>query len=256
MCELFGVCARQPVECRDDLKEFYRHSCRHPNGWGLAILDGNSAVIEKEPLEADKSSYLHERLTVPVEGRLILAHIRYATIGNVEYKNCHPFSGADCTGRKWTLIHNGTIFEYEPLNRYVGRQVGDTDSERIFLFLLDEVNRRTRSEGKLDAEIRFRLLDDLVADMAKGNKLNLIISDGEYMYVHTNYENSLHFRKRKEQVVFSTEPLGRDVWEPVPMTTLLAWRNGELIYTGTNHGQVFEDNEENMKFLYQIFSSL
>ncbi|MCC8152202.1 MAG: class II glutamine amidotransferase [Lachnospiraceae bacterium] len=256
MCELFGVCARQPVECRDDLKEFYRHSCRHPNGWGLAILDGNSAVIEKEPLEADKSSYLHERLTVPVEGKLILAHIRYATIGNVEYKNCHPFSGVDCTGRRWTLIHNGTIFEYDPLNRYVERQVGDTDSERIFLFLLDEVNRRMRSEGKLDAEKRFQLLDELVADMAKGNKLNLIISDGEYMYVHTNYENSLCFRKQKSQVFFSTEPLGRDLWEPVPMTTLLAWRNGELVYTGTNHGQVFEDNEENMKFLYQIFSSL
>ncbi|MCD8046061.1 MAG: class II glutamine amidotransferase [Clostridiales bacterium] len=256
MCELFGVCVRQPVECRDYLREFYRHSCRHPNGWGLAILDGNSAVIEKEPLEADKSSYLHERLTVPVEGRLILAHIRYATIGNVEYKNCHPFSGADCTGRRWTLIHNGTIFEYDPLNRYVERQVGDTDSERIFLFLLDEVNRRTRSEGKLDAEKRFQLLDELVADMAKGNKLNLVISDGEYMYVHTNYENSLNFRKRRGQVIFSTEPLGRDVWEPIPMIILLAWRNGELVYTGTNRGQVFEDNEENMRFLYQIFSNL
>ena len=143
MCELFGVCARQPVECRDDLKEFYRHSCRHPNGWGLAVLDGNSAAIEKEPL-----------------------------------------------------------------NRYVRRQIGETDSERIFLFLLDEVNRRTRLEGKLDAEKRFRLMDDLITDMAKGNKLNLIISDGEYMYVHTNQEHSLHFRKRAGQVAFSTEPLG------------------------------------------------
>lgn len=108
----------------------------------------------------------------------------------------------------------------------------------------------------MDAEKRFWLLDELVADMAKGNKLNLIISDGEYMYVHTNYENSLHFQKQKGQVMFSTEPLGRDVWEPVSMTTLCAWKNGELIYTGTDHGQVFEDNEENMKFLYQIFSSL
>ncbi len=256
MCELFGVCARRPVECRDYLKEFYRHSPQHPNGWGLAILDGNSAAIEKEPLEAENSNYLHERLTVPVEGRLLLAHIRYATIGNVEYKNCHPFSGVDCTGRRWTLIHNGTIFEYEPLHRYVERQRGDTDSERIFLFLMDEVNRRIRSEGKLDAEKRFRLLDELIGGMATGNKLNLLISDGECMYVHTNYENSLHFRQRKGQVIFSTEPLGRDAWEHVPMTTLLAWRNGELLYTGTDHGQVFEDNEENMKFLYQIFSNL
>lgn len=256
MCELFGSCSDYPLELNEYLKDFYSHSPQHPNGWGLALLDGNEARIEKEPLQADKSLCLRERLSVPVQGRMVLAHIRYATIGNVEYCNCHPFTGKDCSGRRWTLIHNGTIFEYEPLSGMAARQLGDTDSERILFYLLEQMNREIRSKGIPNAARRFQLLNEMICQMASGNKLNLIFSDGEYEYVHTNYANSLYQMLGKGQAVFSTQPLGGNGWEPVPMTTLLAYKDGRLVFTGTNHGEIYIDSEENMKYIYQIFAEL
>ena len=64
-----------------------------------------------------------------------LAHIRYATVGNVEYANCHPFSGQTAKGRVIMIAHNGTIFQSNTLNRYLKIQSGETDSERILLYL-------------------------------------------------------------------------------------------------------------------------
>ena len=130
MCELFGVSARDDFYANNYLKAFYAHSDFHPHGWGLACVSRNSALVEKESVKASESNYLRERLSQPITEKLLLAHIRYATIGNVEYKNCHPFTGKDCTGRRWTLIHNGTIFDYPALYPYLKTQKGDTDSER------------------------------------------------------------------------------------------------------------------------------
>ncbi|MCD8019027.1 MAG: class II glutamine amidotransferase, partial [Clostridiales bacterium] len=239
MCELFGACSKYPLKLNEYIKEFYSHSSQHPHGCGLALLNGAEALIEKEPIQADKSHYLHERLTVPIADKVVLGHIRYATIGNIEYRNCHPYTGKDITGRRWTLIHNGTIFKYDPLNKYVNKQQGDTDSERILLYLLDQINQQTETHGILDSEVRFRVLDAIFCDMAEGNKLNFLIYDGECLYVHTNYEGSLHFWQEEGRVMISTSPLRDGSWKPFPMTTLLAFKDGELLYTGTNHHQVY-----------------
>ncbi|MGN1030656.1 MAG: class II glutamine amidotransferase, partial [Butyricicoccaceae bacterium] len=58
MCELFGFSSAEPVAINDWLKEFYTHSDQHPHGWGLALLNGHEASIEKEPVQATKSRYL------------------------------------------------------------------------------------------------------------------------------------------------------------------------------------------------------
>ena len=256
MCELFGASLHYSIQLNIYLKEFYSHSVRHPHGWGLMLQNDDGIEIEKEPLRADKSHYLYARLSVPIRAKAAMAHIRYATVGNVEYKNCHPYIDTDSSGRKWVLMHNGTIFDYGPLTKYIPEQVGDTDSERILLHILDLMNERIRKEGEPDVRERFEMIDTLITKMAPNNKLNLVLYDGELLYVHTNYANSLHFCHISQGTLFSTEPLSQQEWEPVPMTTLLGYRDGELVYTGTNHGQEYVDSEENMKYLYQIFSTL
>ncbi len=256
MCELYGLSSGHRELCNKELKEFFDHSVKHPHGWGLAVMDGNEVQIEKEPLQASRSFYLHERLSEPIRAKNLLAHIRYATIGNLCFSNCHPFSGKDSSGRRWTLIHNGTIFEYAPLNGYIKKQQGETDSERILLYILDCMNRSIRENGPLEDRVRFRILDEVICEMAAGNKLNLLFFDGEYMYVHTNYENSLYFSQEEDRTCFATRPLGDALWEPVPMTTLLAYRGGELVFTGTNHGNCYVRDQKAIDQLYQIFSHL
>jgi glutamine amidotransferase len=257
MCELFGICAAKPERINEYLKAFYSHSNKHPHGWGLALLEGCEASIEKEPMQASKSHYLRERLASPINSRTALAHIRYATIGNVEYVNCHPYSKKDDSGRRWTLVHNGTIFEYKPLDKYVHSQTGNTDSERILLYIVEKVNRLERQKQRaLSAEERFGLLDEILCSMAEGNKLNLLIYDGELMYVHTNYARSLYSMETESGLLFSTRPLNDELWDPVPFTVLLAFKDGEPVFTGHVHGHEYVDSEENMKYLYQIFASL
>lgn len=257
MCELFGFSSEKGFVINEYLKEFFSHSDKHPHGWGLACLEGNEALIEKEPLQATKSRYLSERLTVPIDNRNVLAHIRYATVGNVDSCNCHPYTRKDIQGRRWTMIHNGTIFDYWQTNKYFKLQDGDTDSERILMYVVDKVNEKIRESGReLEAEERFNLLDEIVSDMAQGNKLNLILYDGEYTYVHTNYKKSLYYLEKEDSVIFSTQPLSKEEWKAVSFTTLLTYHDGKLVFTGTNHGNEYVDNEENMKLIYQMFSNL
>ena len=125
MCELLGFSSRRRRNVTPLLREFFSHAERHPHGWGLARFEDASAPqIEKEPVKATESETLRRILDEGVEAQTLLGHIRLATVGTIEYANCHPFSETDNSGRVWTLVHNGTIFSGVALNDYRGVQFG------------------------------------------------------------------------------------------------------------------------------------
>ncbi len=257
MCELFGISAAREIPAEELLREFFSHSVRHPNGWGLATFPYGEVSIEKEPVQASKSAYLKERLRGSVRASALLAHIRLATMGNMEYDNCHPFMRQDSCGRRWVLIHNGTIFDYPPLSPYQYLQTGRTDSERVLLYLVDKIDQRQQELGRaLTAQERCVLLDGLVANMAPGNKLNLLLYDGELMYAHTNYADSLYVRQTGDAALFATVPLDHGAWEPMPFTALCAYRAGQKVYEGKPHGAEYFVNEEDMLYLFAAYSNL
>ncbi len=257
MCEIFGVIGREDFCANEYLKTFYSHSDKHPHGWGLACINKDEVMLEKESKQAGKSNYLKERLSQPVKAKTVLGHIRYATIGNIDYRNCHPYSGKDNYSRRWTFIHNGTIFDYPALNSYINKQVGDTDSERILLYILDKINEEQQArQRKLSFDERFDIIDSIVREMAKGNKLNFLLSDGRYLYVHSNCKETLYYLEKEDVTLFSTRPLSDENWQLVEFATLLAYKNGRLVKTGTTHNNEYVENKEAIKFLYQIFSDL
>ena len=288
MCQIFGYSGLGNVKLNSLLQEFYSHSDLHPNGWGLALLDGIHANIEKETLQATKSHYLRERYTEKIASPVCLAHIRYATIGNVDLKNCHPFTAFDAYERRWTLIHNGTIFDFAPMDKYVRLQRGDTDSERILLYIIDKINERSEGLGReLSAKERCEVLEGVVSELSPGNKLNLLIYDGELLYAHTNLDGSLHYYQGNSGVLFSTEPLVKgyfydrqeqsgwmgmqdtdwenvpikrqiaaDEWKRVPPTRLFAYDRGTLVYTGAEHGSYYVEDKKAVEELYLAFANL
>lgn len=256
MCELFGVTSRSKIELNELLWEFFSHGIEHPNGWGMAFFYGNAVSLEKQPESAHKSVYLKQRLQSKVEADNMIAHIRLATRGNLDYENTHPFVMRDNSNRTWTLAHNGTIFDCDLLNPFVHSQQGQTDSERILAYIISRVNLELEKKKELSAQERFDLIDKILSEITPENKVNLLLFDGELMYAHTNYQNSLYECRRGEAVIISTRPLDHHEWENLPMNTLAAYQNGKQVFRGTDHKNEFFETEEKMRLLFLDFANL
>ena len=269
MCELFAVNAGRPVVVNDYLTEFFDHSHIHRDGWGIswrrddAAAGGDPVFLHREPVPAYESDYIPRMLAHPVAARRLEAHIRFSTAGRLCEENCHPFRGEDISGRDWTLIHNGILFNEELLASYDLKEAGDTDSERAMLFLLDVLDEAAlRSFGVLDFSTTFSALSGAIGQISNLNRLNLILDDGTYTYVHTNTsEDTLHFRQLADDaIVLSTQPLGgekeRALWHPVPRNRLITYRDGRIVRTSKPHGYVFCEAILELRKVYpEIMSS-
>ena len=257
MCELFGVTANRQVRINELLKLFFGHSNEHKNGCGLAFFDHNTYSIEKEPIRASDSLYLKNRLTGRIETSRCMAHIRKATVGDICFNNTHPFSKRDESGRMWVLVHNGTIFESPILNAYQFEQEGTTDSERILLYLVDKVNKHYLQElNSFDVNERIKLVESVITKLAPENKINLMIYDGDYFYVHKNEPGTLYKSERPGSVIFSTHALQPEGWEEVPQNQLLVYKDGILIHEGIRHNFTYIHDEDRMKMIYLDYANL
>ena len=234
MCELFGFSGRKSTDLTDQLREFFSHSNMHPHGWGMMYSGG----IIKEPVKAKESDLLPMLLDGMEPQKNMLAHIRYATVGSIKEENCHPFSGSDISGREWTMIHNGTIYSGNGSYKYYKTQRGDTDSERLFLFFIDVINDRL-CRGALTERERFNTVEAFISGNAPRNKLNLMLFDGELLYVHKNLKNTLSYKCGDDGVYISTQPLDSTDWIPFPMAQVIAFKGGYEAHRGQRHKGVF-----------------
>lgn len=242
MCMIFGFSANKKYNIMPVLRAFYKHSEVHNDGWGLAYYDSKMEVI-KEPIKAVDSNVLKNMRRLDVN--LCIAHIRKATQGKVDQRNTHPFT-RKISDLEWSFIHNGSIGEEAFLEKQLSFDLfkcsekkielnvqGDTDSEKIFELMNQKI-------AHLDSEqLQFQVLDSYVAEMAKFGKLNLIISNGQNLYVHTNLRGSLWMYKKSGLVLFSTRILDHveecKNWRPVPLNKLMVYRDGELVFEGNRH---------------------
>ena len=116
-------------------------SHREPDGTGLGWFarDG-SARISKQPIAAfDDKAFARE--AHELTSRTFVAHIRFASTGDLTVENTHPF---EQDGR--LFAHNGVIGELTTLDAHLGPALalvkGDTDSERFFALITRETAAR------------------------------------------------------------------------------------------------------------------
>lgn len=243
VCELFAINSAQPQDATSYLPEFFSHSVYHPDGWGMAWRDASGIHLHKEPIQASTSPWLSRRLRKPLMTRRLLAHIRKASKGRLAYENCHPFLGTDIDGNEWMMIHNGSLFNDSLTEYYDGVEQGDTDSETLLLYMLDILEQAAYRAGSLSPKVRFDALSEAVAILSNHNKLNLVMDDGTYTYVHTNTARCTLMQKRTGgAVVISTQALDARGWEPVPPNRLIAYRDGELVRQAVPHASVYTEN--------------
>ncbi len=238
MCELLGFTSAKRTDIRDFLRKFYAHSVQNPHGWGMMYeADGQHRIV-KEAVSAAESRFLGDLIGSLPPQKTALAHIRFATVGSISERNCHPFTASDNSGRTWTLIHNGTIFNGKHLHRYAAEQQGDTDSERFFLYLIDTVNKQLAKSVPTERE-RFACISRFIAENAPRNKLNLMIWDGDLLYVHKNLEHTLSLLRLEDGILFATKPLDDGVWLPFPTAQVIAYKHGQEVYRGDRHNGTF-----------------
>lgn len=238
MCELYAINSRRPVRANDHLQLFFLDSVHHPHGWGLAWREGGRVLLHKEELRALDSNYLGYLLDEPIRSSHVVAHIRNATIGSLSYNNTHPFRRTDLGGRRWIVAHNGTILNDRLTSGYRAFAAGDTDSEQIVIYLIDALDDVAERKGApLDFGERFVVLSHAIEELSQENKLNLVLDDGEFTYVHTNtVEPTLYVRTTNTTAYFCTRPLddGR-TWQPLPRNRLTAYRDGRPERMGARH---------------------
>ena len=106
----------------------------------------------------------------PIKSDNVIAHIRKATQGRVALENTHPFV-RELWGRYWVFAHNGDLQRFAPRLHAAFRPVGDTDSERAFCWLLQELNKSHASMPGI--EELTRTLGELVPRIAAHGTLQL-----------------------------------------------------------------------------------
>ena len=257
MCEIFCFNSNKPKQINQCLECFYKHSDEHPDGWGLATMQSDEFVVDKEPVKASCSEHLKDILSNPVVGKNVFAHIRLATVGEIVSPNCHPFIEADDNNRSWMLIHNGTIFQYPQLDKYKEKEKGNTDSERILLFIIDKVNEFEKAKGAPSTiKERFNLLTDIIADLSYNNKLNLMIYDGDLTYIHSNMRDSLYYLKNEDGFLVASTPLDDDEnWKAVELNKLFALIDGNIIFESEEHDNEFIFTEVHEKLIEEFLKT-
>lgn len=244
MCEIYAINSLRPVAANAHLRLFFEDSVFHPHGWGLFWRQGDECFLHKEQLRAVDSRYLDYLLKEPIRSSHVIAHIRNATMGVLSYNNCHPFHLWDEAGESWAIAHNGTILDDRLTDGYGAYAAGDTDSEQVALYLIDQIDEAIQVKGApLTWGERFVVLARAVAELSRNNKLNLAIDDGDCTYVHTNTrEPTLFARTAGKASFFCTRPLEEgDGWAALPRGRLICYRNGRMLRIGSAHDHIIDE---------------
>jgi glutamine amidotransferase len=243
MCELYAINSLRPVRANEHLGAFFQDADMNPDGWGLAWRVGDGVFLYKEELSALDSVSLRCLLDEPIRSTNVVAHIRNATRGLKTYNNCHPFLRRDANHGLWVIAHNGTMLDSRLIDGYGAWALGNTDSERVAIYLVDLIDDLIEEKGgPLTFGERFVALSHATEELSASNKLNLVIDDGEYTYVHTNtLTPTLYVRVNGRTAFFCTRPLDGSGWVELPRNRLIAYRSGRIERMGARHDNSIDE---------------
>ena len=76
-----------------------------------------------------------------------------------------------------------------------------------------------------------------------------MIFNGEFMFIHANYKNSLYYLEKDDTLFVSTRPLSTESWKEFPINKLIGIKNGQIIYVGKKHDYDYTITEEHLNFI-------
>ncbi|MGC4116089.1 MAG: class II glutamine amidotransferase [Myxococcales bacterium] len=225
MCRMLAVRSARPVKIEDLLVQapnsLSQLSHEHRHGWGLAVyVDGEPKVARGS--RAAWQDPMFEEIAATLEGRSLLAHVRKASVGNVQLENSHPFRHG-----RWLFAHNGTVQDFDTIRpafealiapEYRALIRGTTDSERCFaLFLswLDQLGGLASPPVDVVACALAIVIDEVRRlSPSPDTILNFLATDGVSLVgVHSGDRELCFSAVTGEKVVIASQPPSeKDVW--------------------------------------------
>ncbi len=198
MCQLLGMNCNTPTDVRFSFTGFAQRGGRtdeHADGWGIAFFEGGDNkglrhFVDHQPAFDSPVAELIRRY--PIKSRHVIAHIRKATQGRVALENCHPFV-RELWGRYWVFAHNGNLENFHPRLHAAFAPVGNTDSERAFCWLMQEIAKS--HAGVPDIAELTLTLRELAPRIAAHGTFNFMLSNGQALWAHAS--TRLHYVERK-----------------------------------------------------------
>ncbi|MBD2775436.1 class II glutamine amidotransferase [Iningainema tapete] len=196
MCQLLGMNCNTPTDICFSFEGFAARGGKtddHRDGWGIAFFEGKGyrILLDDKPSVISPIAELVRRY--PIHSTHVIAHIRKATQGKIALENCHPFR-RELWGRYWVFAHNGDLPGFQPEGMKFYQAVGNTDSEKAFCLILDEL-RKYFPYGKPSLEQLYSLLNDISKTLASQGIFNYLLSDGEHFFAHCSTKLSYIVRQ-------------------------------------------------------------
>jgi predicted glutamine amidotransferase len=247
MCQLLGMNANTPTDVMFSFAGLASRADEHKDGFGIAFFEDRGVRLFVDPESARASPVAEMVKRYPIRSGNVIAHIRKATQGQVMLQNTHPFM-RELWGRYWVFAHNGDLKDFAPRLHGAFRPVGDTDSERAFCWLMQELAKSHAAVPTI-AELT-RTLAELLPLPARHGTFNLLLSNGQALWAHCSTE--LHWLERTHPfsaahladedlsvdfaaltsptdrvVVVATQPLTRgEAWQPFATNELRVFVGG------------------------------
>jgi len=252
MCRLFGFKSSIPSQVHRSLLRAENalavQSEQHPDGWGVAYYIGGIPHLVRNAQSA-VDDRLFQQVSGIVSSQVVVAHLRKATVGDINLLNCHPFQYGP-----WVFAHNGEVANFANiadelrsaiaprLRRFI---MGATDSEVCFYLFLSHLHQRTeitqrgvRFEDTRDAlQATVKQIRQIADTPDSPSKLSFMVTNGTLiMACHGGIELTYSTYKKRcgerdtcpafsvecenptdgsiNHVIFASESLSdEDVWE-------------------------------------------
>ncbi|QUY41496.1 class II glutamine amidotransferase [Acaryochloris marina] len=185
MCQLLGMNCNGPTDICFSFEGFCARGGKtddHKDGWGIAFFEGAACRIFLDDKPSATSAIAKLIREYPIKSTNVVAHIRKATIGPVGLENCHPFT-RELWGRHWVFAHNGDLPTLKSGSLGTYRSVGQTDSERAFCLIMNQLRDKFPQEQPPMEEL-FPVLQEMTQAIASHGIFNYLLSDGKHLFVH------------------------------------------------------------------------
>jgi len=195
MCQLLGMNCNTPTDIVFSFEGFRRRgglTDHHVDGFGIGFFEQKGIRLFHDDKPSANSPVADLVKAYQIKSENVIAHIRKATSGRTSLANTHPFV-REMWGSYWMFAHNGHLQNFAPARGRYYRTVGNTDSERAFCFILEELRRRF-DDRPGDDEL-FAALAPLVREIRSHGLFNFILSDGQVMFAHAS--TLLHYIVRQ-----------------------------------------------------------